>query len=163
MRSGFQLFSIIFLLLALTAITGCKGSRSIASKKYQARYIPAELSKSLYLGMPKADALKARPGMELTREESFRTVYLEEFTGSDISSVGYYFDTNEEGTLYEFIINYKTKARRDEVAKLLLGTPNYEDSQEWLYDSKEGFDIQAWTFQNKLVIVGKIAGTEWED
>ena len=85
---------------------------------------------------------------------------------SDLFSVGggatYYFDNEGSFPLYELIIEYESTAARDAEADRLFGSPNFEET-EWQYDSKEGFLIHAWKFKNKLVIAGKIAGTEWDE
>ena len=61
--------------------------------------------------------------------------------------------------LYEYIIDYHSAEKRDEFVAANLGKPNNEE--EWVFDSKEGFKIKAWLFENKLVVAGLIKDTEW--
>ncbi|MEZ4773178.1 MAG: hypothetical protein R3D00_08345 [Bacteroidia bacterium] len=157
-----RLILILSLALFLMTLSGCKGTKSLASTKYQTRYLPAVVA-DLYLGMPMKAAIAAHPGMKFDSDDDFRKSYIETFDSDGLSNITYYFDDNAEGSLYEFIIEYDNAEERDAVAAKYLGKPNYEDNTEWLYDSREGFNIHAWNYNSKLVIVGVIKGTEWSE
>ncbi len=150
--------NVFFLLLLIVGSTACKSGEHTTQHKY----IPKSLH-SLYLGMPKADAIKARPNMKLAKEESFRTAYLEEINDGTFESIVYYFDSDAPNVLYEIIIIYKDETVRDNVANTLFGEPNSENREQWYFKSKENFRIHCWKYKNKLIIVGKIYGTEWEE
>jgi hypothetical protein len=156
--------NLLFLLILVGMTTSCGIFKKAAkTPAYVKKYFPTELQ-MLEFGMPLAEAVELRPGMQVTDNQGmdFRLVYLENMSGGDIESIGYYFDNEGEKPLYEFIINYKSEATRDQVASKLFGTPNYEET-EWQYDSGEGFIVHAWTFKNKLVIVGILPNTEWAE
>ena len=46
-------------------------------------------------------------------------------------------------------------------AKKLFGKPNYEET-EWRLTRPESFNVWAWTYENKLIIVGMIRDVETE-
>ena len=112
--------------------------------------------------MPMTDVLKLRKKASESDKNSFRTVYLEEINKDGLNSVVYYFDNDGEMPLYEMILIYESEAKRDAVAAKLLGKPNFE-SKEWKIKTNKSYPLRAWAFQSKLVIVGVIKGTEWED
>lgn len=151
-----------FLLLVLIVGTlgACKSSKDTHST--QRKYFP-ESFKALYLGMTKADAIQARPSMELANDSGFRTEYIESFENTDLTDAVYYFDDAAPHVLYEIILVYKTEESRDKVAAALLGTPNSENSKQWHFDIKEDFRMHCWTYQTKLILTGEIIGTEWEE
>lgn len=164
---------LLLLLMCVVLVAGCNIHRNSRAKyngapgtskhNKQLKYIPEEF-RNLYLGMPLEEAKKARPEMSVVAGVmSFRQEYVEEINKGDIQQVVYYFDSEGEQILYEFIIDYKTESSRNIDADKLLGEPNFANEKEWLYNSGEGFKIHAWTFKKKLVIVGKIVGTEWAD
>lgn len=111
--------------------------------------------------MPMEDFKKLNGNATLNSEVEFRKVYLEEFEEGDISTVSYYFGTKGNLPLYEYVIDYRSKEKRDEFVKANLGDPN--NGEDWAFDSQEGFKIKAWTFNNKLVVTGLIVDTEWYD
>ena len=157
------------ILLAAVCImlsNGCKTSGFAArSAKHasQQKYFPDEF-KNLWFGMSISDFRKATK-VKLTPEPalmSFRIEYVQnEFDNPELKEVTYYFDDDGENPLYEMIIEYHSASQRDRVAASVLGPPN--EGEEWKFDSGEGFDLRAWQFRNKLVIIGVLPGTEWEE
>ncbi|RMG58246.1 MAG: hypothetical protein D6722_23810 [Bacteroidetes bacterium] len=154
----FPLFPL--LLIALLSLTACQLWRG-GSRVYHQRYFPGPFT-DLHFQMPLAEALRHHPDMQVSSEESFRIIYTEEIGREGIQSVAYYFDSDAPRILYELVILYQDAASRDAAAARLLGPPNHEED-EWMLDSQDGYRINAWTYQNKLILAGKIAGTEWEE
>ena len=144
------------LLLVLTAavLFSC-GSAKTAYKKYY----PQSLSKSVYFNMPISEfhTLKGTKNSDFT-DDSFRLVYLEDVNEGNVESIVYYFDADGDMPLYEMIFIYKDEASRDAEAKKLLGAPN--DGEEWKF-KMDPYDMHAWNFQKKLVMVALIPNTEW--
>jgi hypothetical protein len=91
----------------------------------------------------------------------FRIEVIENKPAKGIHEITYYFDAEGNQSLYELIIDYKSAAKRDQVAAQLLKTPNY-NGKEWRYTDQNGTTIWAWTYMNKLIIVAVLKGTEWE-
>jgi hypothetical protein len=151
-----------FLLLALVALTlnACKTSKDVHAT--QRKHLP-EKFQTLFLGMSKADAIAARPEMKFAHDSEFREEYIEDFEDSELTNAVYYFDDDAPHVLYEIIFIYKSEASRDNVAKVLLGEPNSENSQEWYFDSKEDFRMHCWTYKTKLIVTAELKGTEWEE
>jgi hypothetical protein len=146
------------ILVALLSVQFADAQRT--KKHKQHKYIPP-MFHNVYLGMGLEDFKKARPKIKEAKSEyDFRIVYVEKAPTSYIKQVVYYFGSKGEKPFYEFIIEYTTEAKRDQVAKQYLKRKNV-DGKEWKYDSKEGFLMKAWTFKAKLVIIGVIEGTEW--
>ena len=153
-RSLFLFFSFVILVSCGTT----KKANNIHAK--QLGYLPSEFHNT-YLGMPLAAFKKSRVTAKPGKTEEFRSVFIEEFDKGDIKSVAYYFGTKEEMPLYEYVIDYHLKEKRDAFVASNLGKPN--SGEEWSFDSNEGFKIKAWLFQNKLVVAGIIKDTEWYD
>jgi hypothetical protein len=93
----------------------------------------------------------------------FRTVYIENIVNhAEIKNIGYYFDNDGEKPLYEIILIYKNEELRDIAAKKIFGEPNYKE-KEWRITRKKSYNLWAWSFKTKLIIVGMIPETEWSD
>jgi hypothetical protein len=150
----------LLVILSTAFIFSCSSTKVAKEHKQQLNYIPNTFHNT-YLGMPLSEFIKVRKNAVLATEEGFRTTYLEAFEEGDIKSVAYYFGTKGNLPLYEYVIDYHSKEMRDAFVKANLGEPN--DGEEWRFDSKEGFKIKAWTFNNKLVVTGLIIDTEWYD
>jgi hypothetical protein len=157
MRKRYFLFG--FLMITLAA---CSGPGKLASGHDHSKYLP-EGFRQLYFGITEEKALELRPRAQHIADETFdfRKIYTEPIENEGIKFAVYYFDNEGEKPLYETIFEFYSPEARDEVAQKLLGTPNHEEG-EWMYYGGEGFMIHAWTFKNKLIIVGKLPGTEWE-
>lgn len=125
--------------------------------------LPENLRTKVYFNMPRTTFLQAFPAVEeLSQRVSFRRVYRDKQTTAPLDYVVYYFDKDGHEPLYEVILAFTDTAARNEVAQQLLGPPNYK-STEWYVARDSAFDYSAWTFQNKLVIIGRIEGTEWAE
>jgi hypothetical protein len=136
-------------------------SPELKKQRAQLQYIPILLHET-YLGMPYSDFKKAR--MVLAEKDSgrsdFRIVYTETIEDNDIRKVTYYFDTHNNQPLYEYIIEYNSATKLQELILQKYGKRN--DGNQWIFDSGEGFLIRVWTFEKTLCIAGLISGTEWD-
>lgn len=131
------------------------------SKKESKKLLPKPLAKKVWFGMSYDDLNKSGRKLEAFPESvNFRREYLEKIGENGIEQVVYYFTTGGEPKLYEVIIQYYDPKTRDEAAKKIFGEPNYKGT-EWRRYSKS-FKVMAWTFKNKLVVVGVLPGCEWE-
>jgi len=90
----------------------------------------------------------------------FRTEYTEFFSEGEIEEITYYFTKGESEILFEFIIKYTPDFDIHNFSFQKYGKHNAGD--EWIFDSKSGFDMMIWIFETKLVIAGKIPGSGWE-
>lgn len=161
MKRASLIFPLLCVLLLLGACRTRKASASLSEHPVR-RYLPQEV-RDLYFGLSLATFLEQK--RDLTRPEGemdFRIVLVEDFAEAQAESMVYYFDADDHEPLYEVIAIYPDVATRNTVAAELLGEPNHE-GKEWRYDSGEGYQIWAWTFQKKLVIAAILPGTEWAD
>lgn len=167
-----RLFLAAFVVLLISSCGSKKQVTQLEGHDVQWKYIPAEFH-TTFLGMELVDFREARPNArkEPNETDSFRDMYIEyPPEASGVFQVVYYIDTNHEVEkekdrvlkLYEYIFEYSSSDKRDRLVDPVLGSPNFNET-EWMFDSEEGFMIHCWKFQNKLVVVGKIAGTEWGD
>lgn len=148
----------LFAMVTTFLLSGCSAGKKISHQKY----FPSAWH-NVHFGMAKADFLKAHPNAKMEQDDGFRTVYIETLDSEELEAAVYYFDNDETELFYEIILVYKSEELRDDASKTLLGKPNYENGSAWMNSSKEGFRIHAWTFKTKLIIVGKIDGTEWAE
>ena len=154
-------FALTFL-CTLLVLGGCRTHQASLTEHPVRRYLPEEV-RDLYFGLPLETFLAQKRDLSRAEGEGdFRTVLIEEPMPGKLESVVYYFDADGDEPLYEIIAIYPDKPTRDAVADELLGAPNF-DNKEWRYDSGEGYQIWAWTFQNKLVIAAILPNTEWAD
>ncbi len=155
--------TLFFLLFAL-AFSACKSSKSSSDSDYtnlQERFLTSKIKKS-YIGMTQADFLKSHTrDIDISDVVDFRTQITETFAEGDIKEVTYYFDKDGNKPLYEYIIEFKDGIDVNEIAKSKLGEPNSEDTK-WLFDSRKGYKIKAWTFKQKIVLAANLKDTEWE-
>ncbi len=134
-------------------------------KFHSANYLPKEYENIQWEMNP--EDVAAFHNIELAHDRSFRKVYVEQFALSeDLENVIYYFGVNEQyegNPLYEVILNFKSAELRNEYADDVLGDVHFNenDRDEWRFQKDEA-QFAAWTFQNKLVIVKRVAGTEWD-
>lgn len=149
----------LVLLITLIAIVITGFSQT---KKETKGFLPKEFKK-LYFGMSLEEFIKVKKlGMvELDKTFDFRISYIEIFENSEIKEIDCYFDAEGNIPFYEIIIDYHDPVDCDAEAEKLFGPPNLEG--EWLFEREDSFDIKAWTFMNKLVIVGVLPGTEWDE
>lgn len=154
-------------LILLAIVVGCSGSKKTNSEapenttqKQEQKYLPPELQ-HLYFGMPFKAFFNIYKNISVSELMEFRKeVSIGNFT-PDIKELTIYFDNEGEFPLYEFIIDYKDVQLRDDIVEAIYGKPNM-DNGEWKFDSKKGYPIRVWTFENKIVIAAFMEGTEWE-
>lgn len=109
---------------------------------------------------------KRRPNLEVKHLENddFRYRWTEFMEASNpISQVIYCFDDAEEKPLYELVIFYRDLSVRDAWIRKYFGEPNAENGREWAFILKKGLGIQAWRYEDRLIVVGLIPGTEWAE
>jgi len=165
-HNNYPLVSFFPLLIVSILLSACSVGKIPSSKKYQTQYLLPELN-GLYLGMPLAEFQKFKKyPSDLTDTPSshfgFRILWTEQVQEGDVESIIYYFDADGEKPLYEFIVNHKADIDVAKLAREKYGPPNHE-GKEWSFKGEEGFNIRAWVYQQKIVIVGKMKGTEWEE
>jgi len=148
--------SILLLLLSAFVFAGFS-----QKPKDSKGFLPKEMKK-LYFGMSWEEFQKVKKlGMvEVSTIMEFRIEYSEEPEKGNIKKITWYFDAEGDFPMYEVIIDYHEADARDQVADKLLGPPN--DGEDWYFERPESFNIKAWKFNNKLVIVAVLEGTEWE-
>jgi hypothetical protein len=132
------------------------------NRQKEKRYLPTEVAEEVYFNMPLDDfkALKGSKVEQIDDGMSFRKVFFEQQNDGLVEFLGYYFDTEGESPLYEVIIGYKEEASVGAESVKLLGEPNYKE-KEWKFEVNKSFDILAWTYEKKLIIVALIPDTEW--
>ena len=146
-------FAFIGLLALLISSCG-------TTKAYGDLY-PNGLDSKVYLGMPMNDFVELR-GVTVSdfKDDTFRKIYVDKATSEDITDIVYYFDADGDQPLYEMIFVYKDESTRDAEAKRLLGEPN--NGEEWKLE-REPYDVLAWKYKAKLILVSLIPDTEWAD
>lgn len=152
--------SFIPLLLTGLLLTSCGIFQSTTSNS-----LPKEYSEVEWGMTP--EELAEHHTIELAHDREFRKVYIEQYAQNEnLENVIYYFgviDGMETNPLYEVILNFKSAEARDNFAAKQLGEVDFVDEgrNEWRW-TEGGDEFAAWTFQNKLVIVKRVAGTEWD-
>lgn len=128
------------------------------------RYLP-ELLGDIVFKMTLAEVQAVRPNLApveyLTDAFSFRKEFVEAINEDGITKIIYYFDADEPQVFYEVIIVFESEEKRDAEATRLLGQENYQNNTEWMIESRQKFQVHAWKFEKKLVVVGLLPGTEW--
>ena len=159
---------IIFLIIIPLLIVSCSVFKTVPTQRLQTQFLPSYV-KNLYLGMPleKFEEIKDMNTMIVEKGISFRHQYEEVVNDDRLESIVYYFDANiASQPLYEIIFIFKLGFDVKSYANEMYGAPSVESHlpfDEWCWQSGEGFQIVAWTFENKLVIIGTIKKTEWGD
>lgn len=129
------------------------------------RPLPREFRK-LELGMSMEQVARWRPGLQAAdlKNDGFRYRWTEELDAeSPISKVIYCFDDAEEKPLYELVIFYRDLAQRERWIGKNFGPPNSETGTEWEFILRSGLKVRAWRYEERLVVVGLIPGTEWTE
>lgn len=130
--------------LSSLLLSACAGDKFLPK---EVRHLEWEMSE---------DALKEKATVTLDASEWYRNVYIQEVNEGDVQRIIYYFNKNR---LYEVITQYQTEELAREKALKTYGKPNHDD--EWRFTA-DGVQYGAWVFQNKVVAVKCISGSEWE-
>ena len=135
-------------------------SADLNKQRSQLQYIPKQLHET-YLGMPFSDFKKARMVMaeKDSNQVDFRIAFTESLEDNEIRKVTYYFDKDKNQPLYQYIIEYNSVTKLQELIQQKYGNRN--DGNQWIFDGGEGFLIRVWTFEKTLCIAGLIKDTEW--
>ena len=159
---------ILFLIIIPLLIVSCSVFKTVPKERLQTQFLP-EYVKNLYFGMPleKFEEIKDMDKMIVEKGITFRHQYEEIINDEGLESIVYYFDANiASQPLYEMIFIFKPDYDVKSYADEMYGPPSVDDHlpfDEWCWPSGDGFQIVAWTFENKLVIIGTIKKTEWGD
>jgi len=134
---------------------------NLYSRKDSKGFLPKSLERDVYFGMTYARFTKKWTGEIAYQDDGFR--WTVDGGGDDeVETYSFYFTGNDDkNLLYEVIIDYKDAEIRDKIAEKVLGKPNH--GTEWYFARNDKFDIKAWLYKNKLVIVGIMPGCEWDE
>lgn len=147
---------------------GCKTPSKLPKvAQPQEEYLFKELTeKGLYLGLPEEEFVALHPNAERNSDGyDFRTIFVDENFSERFVNVIYYFDTDSNKPLYEFIMILNQDIDADELAIDHFGLPNYQD-KEWRFPPVQTglpFTLAIWTYKNKIVIAATLKDTEWEN
>lgn len=155
-----QILKTLFVLLMVLAVAPLPAQ----NPKAQKRYFPKSIKKmKVYLGTTEAQLLKrCTECQDKQTGESFRTIYSTPLQDEAFEMAVFYVSTSKS-EVYEMILVAKEGAKIEQIATKLLGAPNQGD--EWRFSpgqTKQDFNLAAWTFKNKLIIAGDLEGSEWE-
>lgn len=134
------------------------------AQKNPNKFLPASVRKTIHFEMTEYEYVGARSKDQYDfKDDTFRHVFIENVENDPaIESVVLYFDQDGDKKLYEVILIFKEETKRDAYAVRTLGQPNTVEG-EWVLKHKKRPDVNAWKFKNKLVLVLKIPGCEWDD
>lgn len=151
-----------FTLLTIFSIFITLSSSSQAQVK---RTFPKDFKK-LRFGMSMEQFAGKRKSVEpnhLTREK-FRYVWVESFSSKyPFHTAKFYFSDKEERPFYELILFYSDLTARDNWLRKYFGAPNFKNNTEWELVSKDGQQLRAWRYEDRLIITALLPGTEWEE
>ncbi len=158
----------ILLIMILLLSTSCSVFKTAPKERFQTQLLP-NMVKNLYFGMSmnKFEEVKDVKNMEERRDMSFRYEYVEKIDNTEFQSITYYFDAKiSSQPLYEMIFTFKDNVDVESYTRNMYGNPSimhHLPFDEWCWKSGEDFQIVAWTFENKLVIIATIKKTEWTE
>ena len=117
----------------------------------QKPYLPKEV-KDLYVGIPKADAMKLHKAMAVTKKSLFG--YPDEiFKTGDVKMISY--QLTGDSIVSEFIIEYRSEAKAIAIAKKMYKNTNDPSTgfqYSWLFPLKDGLILKIWIYKNKICI-----------
>lgn len=150
---------VLILFLLGISLAGCQ----TVEPDYRG-YLPA-VAKDTDFGMSLSAFRAAFPGAVQADhgQHDFRQVWIRENLGAGVDLAVYYFDTEGPMPMYEIILNYADPAARDRWAAANLGKPNHPNGKEWIFPTESGWDLNIWTYQNKLIFAASMPGTEWDE
>ncbi|MBM4372190.1 MAG: hypothetical protein FJ098_11080 [Deltaproteobacteria bacterium] len=142
----------------LSLLLGCSAA---VTRPEHAKRLPPELDR-VWFGMSLAEyeKLHGQAAQDLTM--SFRIEVEQAAPGGDVVRVIYYFDAEGDRPLYEAIVEYREGVDVQALARTLYGDPNDQET-EWSFPTSEGFTFRAWVFEQKIVVMGTLPGTEWSE
>jgi len=150
-------FSLVILFVSCGIRAGMK-----SAIEQTTNYLPYPF-KNIDLGMTISEfaAIKDTGRMERSNLMTFRREFTEIINKNEVSNATYYFDNDGHIPFYEIIIEFNEGFNVSEFAQKEYGYPN--TGTEWLMDSKKGYNIRIWLFENKLVLAAEMKGTEWNE
>jgi hypothetical protein len=152
----------VTIILALMLLAGCATTQTATTADHL-KYLPQDVQR-VQLGMSLQAFQQAHAGEDLAIDNTmgFRISVTRAFPEGPVADIVYEFDAEGDNPLYELIIRYRDDVSADALAAEKYGPPNYEQT-EWRFPTSDGFAIRVWTYQNKLIIVATIPGTEFAE
>ncbi len=144
---------IMLILLSFILLSTCSWAQEEES------YYPDGLS-GVELGMSLKSFVEQNKGMPSKVNDSFdfRKEIILKYEDKDFTQVTYYFDLDGDMPLYEMIIEYPEGVDVSGIATGLYGDANY--GSKWKTLTEMDYFVISWVFENKLVIVATLEGTE---
>jgi len=146
MKTLRPVLTFIFIAFIIIPFHSCKAPSAGCKHSEQMKYLP-KITGSIYLGMKLEEFRKNKDMPKIQMDEGeFVSYAVEKFSGGNVTEVQYQFDGDK--ILYEIIVAYNstTDIKKEFTGK--FGPPN--DGEEWKFDSKEGFKMKIWVYQNRL-------------
>ena len=131
-------------------------------KNWEKAYFPRGVEK-ISFGMSYDDLRKKRKNTQTSRDsnDSFRFILQEQVDEQEFIDLIYYVDKDGEKPLYEVLVVYPIGTDVREVAEELYGAPN--QGEEWWFEHPNGYPINIWVYEQKLVIAAVLPDTEWDE
>ena len=98
---------------------------------------------------------------ELDDPMVFVTEYVEQRKRGKYTEVTYYFDVGGKAPFYEIVLDYRDEKVMDDEINSLLGKPN--DDVRWHFRRSASFDIKAWRYETKLIIIAVLPEAAWSN
>ncbi len=136
-----RLFVLLF--LAACSLPSFAQDKKKIDPKLQAKYLIPETS-DLYIGAPESIVKTAAAGKKNNVGH-----YFKKFTKGNVKEITY--QMTSEGSLYEFIIEYKPDFDLYSMMARKYGEPN--DNEGWKFELADGLVLKIWQFRNKLCII----------
>jgi hypothetical protein len=118
----------------------------------QKKYLPAPV-KGLYIGMPLNELKTLRPNAAIPADAVLDN-YEESFGTGDVKNITYNL-LNTDSSVYEFIVEFSSKAKAIALAKQLYKKPNAPEKGfplTWKIKLKDGFTLRCWIYESKICI-----------
>ena len=143
----------LFLFILICGITKVEAQKKISYKNL----MPKSL-KEFRFGMPLEKFQAEHPQWKPTDDMSFRIVFEIPNPVPGIKELTLYFDADGEKPLYELIIEFSEKSKKETFVSKKYGQPN--NGREWKWNLPDGLKSRAWTFDNTIVVTVLYPGTE---
>jgi hypothetical protein len=141
-----------YLLISFICLAGFALNAQTIDPALQTKFLPKEL-KGLYIGMSKETLAEIHPSA-VVPENSVLGYPEESFKAGDIKAITYQTES-DSGTVYEFIIEYRSTAKAIAIAKQLFKKPNDVSKNfplAWKIPLKDGLTLKCWIFRSKICI-----------
>lgn len=142
---------LVVILLCFFSIHAMAQPTSI-EPKLQKPYLPAQV-KGLYIGMPLSELKSARPNAAIPADALLNN-YQENFASGDVKNITYSI-LDADSSVYEFIVEFRNKAKAIALAKQLYKKPNAAEKGfplSWKIKLKDGLVLRCWIYESKICI-----------